>query len=69
MRKIHVGALTGFTYPGKEKSFPQLISYGEKYSQLKLVNTQNNIRNFQVNFWYLNTSLLVGSTFIPKCYH
>jgi hypothetical protein len=38
MEMIHVGALIGFTYPKRRKGFPQLEYYGEKYSQLKLVN-------------------------------
>jgi hypothetical protein len=59
------GALTGFAYPGMQKCSPQLVYYGEKYSQLKLMNIQNNSENFLVNFWYLNISLLVGPTFIP----
>jgi hypothetical protein len=28
--KVHVGALTWFTYPGRLKNFSQLIYYGEK---------------------------------------
>jgi hypothetical protein len=27
----HVDALTKFTYPGRWKSFPQFVYYGEKY--------------------------------------
>ena len=48
-RKVHVGALTEFTYPGKQKSFSQLVYYGEKYLELKLVNIQNNSKNFLEN--------------------
>jgi hypothetical protein len=50
MGRIHVGVLTEFTYPGRRKSFLQLIYYGKKYAQLRLMNTQNNFKNFLVNF-------------------
>jgi hypothetical protein len=36
--KVHVDTLIGFTYPRSLNVSPQLIYYGEKYSQLKLVN-------------------------------
>ena len=46
MGRIHVGAQIGFTYPGRRKSLQQLVYCNEKYSKLKLVNTQNNYGNF-----------------------
>jgi hypothetical protein len=46
MGRIHVGAQIGFTYPGRRKSLQQLVCCNEKYSKLKLVNTQNNYGNF-----------------------
>jgi hypothetical protein len=49
MEKVSVGTLTKFTYPGKRKGFPQPVCCGEKYSQLKLMNIQNNSKNFLVN--------------------
>ena len=49
MEKVHVGTLTGLTYREWRKSFPQLVSCSEKYSQLKLMNIQNNSKNFVVN--------------------
>ena len=52
MGRTRVSALTGFTYPERQKSFLQLVYCGEKYSQLKLVNTRNNSRNFLVNLWF-----------------
>jgi hypothetical protein len=67
VERIYVGALIGFTYLGRRKSFPQLIYCGEKYSQIKLVNTQNNIRNILVNYWYLNANLLTDPIFISEC--
>ena len=47
-----------------ERVFSKLVCCGEKYSQLKLMNIQNNYKNFLVNSWYLNISLLVNITFI-----
>jgi len=67
VERIYVDALIGLTYLGRRKRFPQLIYCGEKYSQIKLVNTQNNIRNILVNFWYLNVNLLTDPIFIPEC--
>jgi hypothetical protein len=47
--RIYVCALTEFTYLGRRKSFSQLVYCGKKkYSQLKLVNTQNNPENFHL---------------------
>jgi hypothetical protein len=63
MRRVHVGALIGFNYHGKRKGFPQLMYFGEKYSQM--MNIQDNYENFLTKFWYLNTSLLVSLAFIP----
>jgi hypothetical protein len=51
-----------------ENAFHNSYIVMKKYSQLKLMNIQNNSENFLVNFWYLNTSLLVGLTFIPECW-
>jgi hypothetical protein len=67
VERIHVGAMIRFIYRGRRKNFPQLIYCGEKYSQIKLMNTQNNIRNILVNFWYLNANLLTNPIFIPEC--
>jgi hypothetical protein len=66
MKRIYVGALTGFTYLGRWVGFPQVMRCGEKYSQLKLINIQNNSMNFLVNSWYLNVNLFVSLTFIPE---
>ena len=38
MGRDHVSALIAFTYPKKRKGSPQLIYYGKKYFQLKLVD-------------------------------
>jgi hypothetical protein len=64
---IHVGALTWLIYLERQKGFPRFVYCNEKYSQLKLMNILNNSENFLTNFWYLNTSLLVSSSFIPEC--
>jgi hypothetical protein len=45
---IYVGALIGFTHLERQKHFSQLVYYIEKYSQLKLVNIQNNFDNVLV---------------------
>jgi len=58
-KHFYVGALLGFTYLRRQKSFLQLVYHGEKYSQLKLINIQNNYENFIVNSWYLYFSLLI----------
>jgi hypothetical protein len=67
MKKIHVGAMTMFTYPRRQKDFSQFIYHGEKYFQLKLVNIQKNSENFLINSRYLNIILLVGLIFISEC--
>jgi len=43
MKKIYIGALTGFTYPIRQKDFLQLIYHDEEYIELKLLNIQNKI--------------------------
>ena len=58
--------MTGFTYPDKQKYFPQLVYCGEKDFQLKFVDIQNNFENFLFNSWYLNINLFIGPTFIPE---
>jgi hypothetical protein len=64
MGKIHVGALTVFTYPERRKCFLQLIYHGERFFQLKLMDIKNNSENFLVNSWYLNINPYIGLIFI-----
>jgi len=49
MEWVHIGALIGFTYSTRQNSFSQFVYYGEKYSQLKLLNIHKKFENFMFN--------------------